>query len=84
MISYKGEKTKAPVLAYVVDQNVRWASRIETEDDGMYWINEIVSLKVHSGLLRDRIDFFAGGISEPGWGYIWKFGGFQKFYLMPF
>lgn len=57
LISYKRNENTAPVLAYIVDQNARWASKIETDSEGLYQVNEIISLEVHPGFLRDRINF---------------------------
>ncbi|HEX8287542.1 MAG TPA: hypothetical protein VF556_06100 [Pyrinomonadaceae bacterium] len=84
LIAYAADENHEPVLAYVVDGQVHWAIELQTGDDPAFKIYKLSSLRVRKGLLRDRVEFFATGTSEPGWAFVWKFGGVQKFYLKMF
>jgi hypothetical protein len=84
LVSYEADENHAPVLAYVVNGEASWATELKTGDDPAFKIYKLSSLQVSHGLLRDRVEFFATGTSEPGWAFVWKFGGVQKFYLQMF
>ena len=84
LVAYAGNEKRAAVLAYAEDGEVRWASELKTGDDPALTVETVVEMDVRPGLLRDRVDFFASGTSEPGWAYVYKWGGVQKFYLKIF
>ncbi|RMD98463.1 MAG: hypothetical protein D6814_07530 [Calditrichaeota bacterium] len=84
IISYKGHQDSPPVIAFISNGKVRWAYKLDTGRDPFPKVIKAINLKVTKGLLRDRLDFFAAGTSEPGWAFIWKFDGLQKFYLKSF
>ena len=84
LISYASDDTHAPILAYFVDEKPRWATELKPSSDFPLEVTEIVDMQVSYGIVRNRVDFFAKGSNEPGWAFLWKFGGVQKFYLKVF
>ncbi len=84
LVAYSGNESHAAILAYVENGATQWASELATGDDPALRVSKIVEMKVHYGLFRDKIDFFATGTSEPGWAYIWRFGKEPTFYLKMF
>ena len=94
LVTYKNTETKEPsVLTYKSENKIVWSQQLNAPD--IFWHEgeegepeqmayEIGLTRISKGLVRDKLEFFASGHSEPGWLYIWRFGGPQKFFIMNF
>ena len=82
LVSFSKGLTHSPVIIYKEDDEIIWAH--EFTDNMDINISEVIEFKIQNGLIRDKIIFFATGWSEPGWVYIWKFGGVNRFYVRMF
>lgn len=84
LVSYSADESHGPIIAYLENGKRQWAVGLTTGDDPALRVAKIVEMQVSYGLIRDRIDFFAVGLSEPGWLTIEKISGTKKFYLRMF
>lgn len=82
--SYSATASHGPVIAYWENGKYHWAVELKTGDDPALRVTKITEMRVSYGLLRDRIDFFAEGTSEPGWLLLWKISATKEFYLKMF
>ncbi len=75
----------APVVAYVVEGRVLWASELHLPRHGGpgSGLDEISKASVYHGRFRDMIAFVGGGSfgHERGHAYIWPGSGLYRFYL---
>ena len=86
LMIYNRQRNSAPVLTYEVDGDIRWARELDVRDHPKYadhFMGEIENLTVSPGILRDRLNFTGNWDfgKEPGRAYLWKWGGFHRFYL---
>ncbi|MEL7314672.1 MAG: hypothetical protein AAFN08_06935, partial [Cyanobacteria bacterium J06559_3] len=86
LLIYNRQNNSAPVLTYEVDGGILWGRELDVRDHPKYvdhFLVEIEDLAVNSGILRDRLDFIGTWDfgKEPGRAYLWKWGGFHRFYL---
>jgi energy-coupling factor transporter transmembrane protein EcfT len=93
LVTYKNKNPKVPpILVYKKNNKVIWGQQLNAPE--IFWddknstpnqiTNEINLSKVNEGIFKDSFEFFALDYGEPGWGYIWRFGKIQKFYIMSF
>ncbi len=86
LLIYNRQTNSAPVLTYEVDGEILWARELDVRDHPKYadhFLVEIENLTVAPGILRDRVNFTGTWDfgKEPGRAYLWKWGGFHRFYL---
>jgi hypothetical protein len=86
LLVYNRQPGQAPVLVYRVEGDARWAIVMDIHQNPRfegYHLSAIESPQLVHGVLRDRLDFLATwsfGV-ERGRAYIWKWGGFHRFFL---
>ncbi|MEM9006546.1 MAG: hypothetical protein AAGE59_23845 [Cyanobacteria bacterium P01_F01_bin.86] len=86
LLIYNRQKNSAPVLTYQVDGEILWARTMDVRQHPKYqnyFLTDIENPTVTSGFLRDRLNFLGTWEfgKEPGRAYLWKWGGFHRFYL---
>lgn len=86
LLTYNRQADKAPVLVYWADNDLRWAKELDVGENPRYedyHLESIRDLALSYGIFRDRIDFegrWSFG-TESGRAYLWKWGGFHRFFL---
>lgn len=86
LLVYNRSDDEAPILAYQVQTETRWAQILDVSDNRRYadyQLTAISDLSLAYGIFRDRLDF-AGSWdfgTEPGRAYFWKWGDFHRFFL---
>lgn len=72
---------ESPVILYKEGDTVAWA--IEMDVGEFVNVYSLSKISIRPGVLRDRVDFVASWTygDESGKAYIWKLGGFQRFWL---
>ncbi|MDA0672804.1 MAG: hypothetical protein O3C67_03745 [Cyanobacteria bacterium] len=83
---YNRNNRVPPILAYEVDGDLRWAVALDvsqTENYADYQLVNVSEPQLVYGILRDRLDFLGNWTfgQERGRAYLWKWGGFHRFYL---
>ena len=86
LLIYNREAHSAPVLAYQVNDEMRWARVMDVSQHPKYrdyLLSTIEEPTLSYGLLRDRLNFLGTWNfgKEQGRAYLWKWRGFHRFYL---
>lgn len=86
ILIYNRQQNSAPLLVYQVDGETQWARELDVRQHPKYedyLLNKIETPTVTYGILRDRLNFLGTWEfgKEPGRAYVWKWGGFHRFYL---
>jgi hypothetical protein len=86
LVIYNRRAQSPPLLTYEVDDELRWAVALDvsqTPEFSEFQLFEVQDPTLLYGILRDRIDFTGVWTfgTERGRAYLWKWGGFQRFYL---
>ena len=86
LLIFNRQKNSSPVLIYQVNDEMRWAREMAVSQNPKYsdyLLSTIEKPTVAYGILRDRLDFVGTWDfgAEQGRAYLWKWGGFHRFYL---
>ncbi|MDB9525972.1 hypothetical protein PN498_08240 [Oscillatoria sp. CS-180] len=86
LLIYNRPADKAPILAYRVEEDVEWAREMDIGQNSRYEKYRLESIEepeLAYGIFRDRLDFEANWNfgTEAGRAYLWKWGGFHRFFL---
>ena len=86
LLIYNRSTDKAPILAYWVDEEPAWAQVLDVSQNTRYADYQLSAMQDPSlalGIFRDRLDFLSTWNfgTEPGRAYLWKWGGFHRFFL---
>jgi len=83
---YNRQSRQAPVLAYQVNDELQWAKELDVSQHPKYRSYQLSTIETPTlayGVIRDRVDFIGNWDfgTERGRVYLWKWGGFHRFYL---
>lgn len=87
LLVYNRSEDQSPVLAYRVQGETLWAQSLDVSQspryDGVYHLTAMSDLSMAYGIWRDRLDFLGTWNfgTERGRAYLWKWGGFHRFFL---
>lgn len=86
LLIYNRTAVKAPILAYRSNDETRWAQVLDVSQNSRYADYQLTAMQEPSlalGLFRDRLDFLGNWNfgTERGRAYLWKWGGFHRFFL---
>lgn len=86
LVIYNRQPSNPPVVTYQIGDDVQWGRELDVTQHSEYQdfhLSAITNLSLAYGIVRDHIDF--QGIwtpgTEQGRAYLWKWGGFHRFYL---
>jgi hypothetical protein len=86
LVIYNRQPNSPPVLAYQVGEELQWARELDVSENPRYEGYQLATIKEPSlayGIVRDRLNFLGTWNfgTEQGRAYLWKWGGFHRFYL---
>lgn len=86
LLIYNRGEDQAPVLAYQVEEETHWATELDVAENPRYERYHLISIQEPTlayGIFRDRMDFKGRWTfgTETGRAYLWKWGGFHRFFL---
>ena len=86
LLIYNRQSSIAPLLVYQIEGETQWARELDVRQHPKYedyLLTKIEAPTVSYGIIRDRLDFLGTWEfgKEPGRAYLWKWGGFHRFYL---
>lgn len=86
LLIYNRSADKAPILAYQVEDETAWAQVLDVSQNDHYADYQLTAVQDPSlalGIFRDRLNFSGTWNfgTERGRAYLWKWGGFHRFFL---